>query len=90
MSEYFVTTWTVAFQAPLSMEFSRQAFYGGLPFRFPGDLPNPRIEPMLNPASAGRLFTLSHQGNHMCVTKFYLFSHIIGGVVETFSTFSSD
>ena len=41
----FVTPWTVARQAPLSMEFSRQEHWSGLPFLSPGDLPNPRIEP---------------------------------------------
>ena len=37
--------WTVACQAPLSTEFSRQVFWSGLPFPSPGDLPNPGIEP---------------------------------------------
>ena len=37
--------WTVAYQAPLSMGFSRQAYWSGLPFPSPGDLPNPGIEP---------------------------------------------
>ena len=41
----FVTLWTVACQAPLSMGFSRQQFWSGLPFLFPGDLPYPGIEP---------------------------------------------
>ena len=41
----FVTPWTAAHQAPLSMEFSRQRYWSGLPFPSPGDLPNPRIEP---------------------------------------------
>ena len=41
----FVTPWTVAYQAPLSMEFSRQEYWCGLPFSLPGDLPNPGIEP---------------------------------------------
>ena len=40
----FVTPWTVAFQAPPSMGFSRQEYLNGLPFPFPGDLPNPGIE----------------------------------------------
>ena len=40
----FAIPWTVAYQAPLSMEFSRQEYWSGLPFPFPGDLPNPRIE----------------------------------------------
>ena len=41
----FVTPWTVAHQAPQSMEFSKQEYWSGLPFPSPGDLPNPGIEP---------------------------------------------
>ena len=41
----FVTPWTVAYQAPLSMGFSRQEYCSGLPFPPPGDLPDPGIEP---------------------------------------------
>jgi len=41
----FVTPWTVAHQAPLSMGFSRQEYWSGLPFPSPGDLPDPGIEP---------------------------------------------
>ena len=41
----FATPWTVAHQAPLSMGFSRQEYWSGLPFPSPGDLPNPGIEP---------------------------------------------
>ena len=41
----FATLWTVAYQAPLSMGFSRQQCWSGLPFPSPGDLPNPKIEP---------------------------------------------
>ena len=40
------TPWTVAGQAPLSMGFSRQEYWNGLPFPSPGDLPKPGIEPM--------------------------------------------
>ena len=40
-----VTLWTVTLQAPLSMEFSRQDYWSGLPFPPQGDLPNPGIEP---------------------------------------------
>ena len=39
------TPWTVASQAPLSMGFSRQEYWNGLPFPFPGDLSNPGIKP---------------------------------------------
>ena len=41
----FVTPWTVAHQAPPSMEFSRQEYWSGLPFPSSGYLPNPGIEP---------------------------------------------
>ena len=41
----FETPWTVAYQAPLSMGFSRQECWSGLPFPSPGDLPNTGIEP---------------------------------------------
>ena len=43
--QLFVGSWTVACQAPLSMEFSRQEYWSGLPFPPPGDLPDPGIEP---------------------------------------------
>ena len=41
----FATPWTVAYQAPLSMGFSKQECWSGLPFPSPGDLPDPGIEP---------------------------------------------
>ena len=41
----FSTPWTVAYQAPQSVEFSRQEYSSGLPFPSPGDLPNPGVEP---------------------------------------------
>ena len=40
-----VTPWTLARQPPLSMGFSRQEYWSGLPFSFPGDFPNPGFEP---------------------------------------------
>ena len=43
--QLFATPWTVARQAPLSMGFSRQEYWSGLPFPSPGDLPDPGIEP---------------------------------------------
>ena len=51
-----MTAWTVAYQAPLSMGFLRQEYWGGLPFPFPGDRPGPGIEPT-SPALAGGFFT---------------------------------
>ena len=41
----FMSPWTVAYQAPPSMEFSRQQYWSGLPFPSPGDLADPGIEP---------------------------------------------
>ena len=46
MSDSFVTSWIVAHQAPLSMEFSQQEYWSGLPFSTSGDLPNSGIEPV--------------------------------------------
>ena len=43
--QLFATPWSVAYQAPPSMGFSRQECWSGLPFPSPGDLPDPEIEP---------------------------------------------
>ena len=43
--QLFATSWTVAFQAPLSMGFSRQEYWSGLPYPPPSDLPDPGIDP---------------------------------------------
>ena len=55
------TPWTVAHQCPLSMGFSRQEYWTGLPCPPPGDLPDPGIEPasLMSPALAGGFFTTS-------------------------------
>ena len=53
--QLFATPWTVACQAPLSMEFSRQEYWSGLPFPTPWDIPDPGIEPA-SPALAGGFF----------------------------------
>ena len=55
-------SWAVARQVPLSMEFSRQGYWNGLPFPFPGDLPNPGIEPR-SPILWADSLPLSHQGS---------------------------
>ena len=57
----FVTLWTVAYQAPLSMGFSRQECWSGLPRPPPGDLPDLRLEPasLTSPALAAGFFTTS-------------------------------
>ena len=69
MSDSLVTPWTVAHQAPLSMGFPRQEYWSGLPFLFPGDLPNPGIEPAL----AGRFFTTEPSGKPWTYVYLQLF-----------------
>ena len=53
--QLIATPWTVAYQAPLSMEFSKQEYWSWFSFLTPGDLPNPGIEHMspTSPALAG-------------------------------------
>ena len=58
----FATSWTVAYQAPLSMGFSRQELWSGLPFPSPGDLPIPGTEPS-SLALAGGFFTTEPPGS---------------------------
>ena len=43
--QLYETLWTVAYQVPMSMGFSKQEYWSGLPFPFPGDLPDPGIKP---------------------------------------------
>ena len=59
--------WTVARQDPLSMGFSRQEYWSGLPFPSPGHLPGPGIEPVpfASPALAGGFFTTMPPGKHL-------------------------
>ena len=62
----FVTPWTVAHQAPLSMAFPKQEYRNGLPFPPSGDIPDPGIQPssLTSPALAGGFF--SHLGLCQC------------------------
>ena len=79
--QLFVTLWAVACQALLSMGFSRQEYWRGLPCPPPGDLPNPGTEPvsLISPALAGGFFTTSttweppHKGMHPAKT--FILSH---------------
>ena len=62
---FFATQWTVAHQASLSVEFSRQEYWSGFLFPFPEDLPDPGIEPvsLVSPALADEFFTTATPGN---------------------------
>ena len=72
----FVTPWTVVRQAPLSMGFSRQECWSGLPLSLPGDLPDPGIKPTsASPALAGGFFTTASPGKPVIVlnaTELYI------------------
>ena len=64
--------WTVALQAPLSMGFSRQEYWSGLPFPSPGDLPDPGIKPV-SPALQTDSLPLSHLRSPVicyCITNY--------------------
>ena len=63
--QLFAMLWTVAHQAPLSMGFSRQEYWNGLPCRPPGHLTDPGFEPASPPAPALQAdsLLLSHQGS---------------------------
>ena len=70
VSYSFVTTWTIAHQAPLSMGFPRQEYWSMLPFPSPGDLPDPGIKPV-SPVLADRFFTTEPPGKlpAICIKK---------------------
>ena len=61
--QLFVTLCTIAGQVPLSMGFSRQVYWSGLPCSPPGDLPEPWIKPtsLMSPTLAGRFFKIQRE-----------------------------
>ena len=69
--QFFVTPWTVAQQAPLSMEFSRQEYWTGLPFPPSGDLPNPEIESRSPVSPALQADSLPSEPSEKPVTYIY-------------------
>ena len=66
-----VTLWTVACQAPLSLGFSRQEYWSGLPCPPAGDLPDPGIKPAspMSPAVAGSFFTTSSTSRQRLLSR---------------------
>ena len=64
--QLFVTLWTVAHQAPLSIRFSRHECWGGLPCPSSGDLPDPGIKSSMSPALEGGFFTTSASWEAHC------------------------
>ena len=68
----FVTPWTSAPQAPLSMEFYKQEYWSGLPFPSPGNFHDPGIEPA-SPVLAGWFFTIASPGKGMFICLLFIF-----------------
>ena len=69
VSWLFAIPWTIAYQAPLSMEFSRQEYWSGLPFPSPEDHRDPGIKPRSRTLQA---HTLSHQGSKTQETQVFI------------------
>ena len=78
MTDSFVTPWTVAYQAFLSMEFPRQEYWSGLPFPSPRNLPDPGIEPV-SPAWQANSLPLRQLGSSLLLIDkdiITLFKHV--------------
>ena len=77
--QLFVTPWTVAPQAPLSMGFPRQEYRSGLPFSAPADLLDPGIEPVpsVSPVLAGKFYTSEIPGKSFYKIQAYKSSDVI-------------
>ena len=74
----FATPWTVTHQAPLSMGFSRQEYWSGVPFPSPGNLPNPGIKPRSLALQTGTLTSeppgkpnIVNNNNNSKIAKFH-------------------
>ena len=65
------TPWTVSCQAPLSVGLCRQEYWSGLPSPFPGDLPDPGIEPG-SPSLRADIYRLNHQGSPCFCSVWYI------------------
>ena len=89
--QLFVTLRTVAHQAPLSMGFSRQEYWSGLPSPSPGDLPNPGIKPtsLTRPALAGRFFITSGKPKYISIHIYFIYFIYTSSLVESLNTYSS-
>ena len=86
---HFVTPWTVAHQAPLSMGFSRQEYWSGLPFLSLGDLPDPGIKPgspalQADPVSIGLTCPQSWlRGSSSTSGRSYTDTYLMGNLPES-------
>ena len=76
----FVIPLTAAHQAPVSMEFSKQEYWGRLPFPNPGNLPDPGIKStsLVSPALAGGFFTIAPLGKPSYKVIFFIITRLNG------------
>ena len=70
----FATPWTVGYQAPPSLGFSRQEYWSGLPFPSPGELPDPGIEPR-SPTLEADVLTSEHDA--LLTRSLWLFERLV-------------
>ena len=63
VSDSSVTPWTIFHQAPLSIEFSMQEYWSGLPFPYPGDLSDPGMKPVSPPLAREFSLPLNDEGS---------------------------
>ena len=70
-----LTPWTIACQAPLSMGFSREGYWSGLPFPSPDNLPNPEIKPG-SPASQADILPSESPGKPLCIYIYIYIFHV--------------
>ena len=93
MFDFFATPWAAnlePYQVPLSMEFSRQEYWNGLPFPSPGDLSDPGIKPtpLMSPALAGRFFTTTATWKASFLMKMHiLYTHDLSFHLPTTSIY---
>ena len=80
-----MTSWTVAYKAPLSTEFSRQEYWSGLPFPSPGDLPDPGIEPRSPSLQADTLLS-EPPGKPLGYLKLILYLSFLGSNIFLFTS----
>ena len=91
ISDALLSPWTGTHQAPKSMGFSRQGYWSGLPFSYPGDIPNPGIEPtsLMSPALAGGFFTTSAawEAQNPLLSLFILMLIVMGATLIVYTFF---
>ena len=79
----FVTPWTVAHQAPLSMIFSRQEYWSGLPFPSPGGITDQGIEPRSPASQADDLISEPLHSRYCFTTNHNLINHFLFRLFST-------